>query len=162
MRRTGASAARALLKENKTSATLIRPSVRGVGASSRISIEDELQAWVEGWMYGLYQFNKHRGVTANLQSLSLHLRLEDWEGLSREDLEAIIQTAEIRIEGTQFTRDLVNESPETLNPEAFVAVVEDRFKKAPVQLHVYRGQELHDRQMNGLIAVGAGASMSLP
>ena len=65
-------------------------------------------------MYGLYQFNKHRGVTANLQSLSLHLRLEDWEGLSREDLEAIIQTAEIRIEGTQFTRDLVNESPETI------------------------------------------------
>lgn len=157
VRRTGASAARALLKENKTSAALIRPSVRGVGASSRISIEDELQAWVEGWMYGLYQFNKHRGVTANLQSLSFHLRLEDWEGLSREDLEAIIQTAEIRIEGTQFTRDLVNESPETLNPEAFVAVVEDRFKKAPVQLHVYRGQELHDRQMNGLIAVGAGS-----
>lgn len=155
--RTGASAARALLKENKTSAALIRPSVRGVGASSRISIEEELQAWVEGWMYGLYQFNKHRGVTANLQSLSLHLRLEDWEGLSREDLEAIIQTAKIRIEGTQFTRDLVNESPETLNPEAFVAVVEDRFKKAPVQLHVYRGQELHDRQMNGLIAVGAGS-----
>lgn len=157
VRRTGASAARALLKENKTSAALIRPSVRGVGASSRISIEEELQAWVEGWMYGLYQFNKHRGVTANLQSLSLHLRLEDWEGLSREDLEAIIQTAKIRIEGTQFTRDLVNESPETLNPEAFVAVVEDRFKKAPVQLHVYRGQELHDRQMNGLIAVGAGS-----
>lgn len=157
VRRTGASAARALLKENKTSAALIRPTVRGVGASSRISIEEELQAWVEGWMYGLYQFNKHRGVTANLQSLSLHLRLEDWEGLSREDLEAIIQTAEIRIEGTQFTRDLVNESPETLNPEAFVAVVEDRFKKAPVQLHVYRGQELHDRRMNGLIAVGAGS-----
>lgn len=157
VRRTGASAARALLKENKTSAALIRPSVRGVGASSRISIEEELQAWVEGWMYGLYQFNKHRGVTANLQSLSLHLRLEDWEGLSREDLEAIIQTAKIRIEGTQFTRDLVNESPETLNPEAFVAVVEDRFKKAPVQLHVYRGEELHDRQMNGLIAVGAGS-----
>ncbi|WP_339218130.1 leucyl aminopeptidase family protein [Paenibacillus sp. FSL W7-1279] len=157
VRRTGASAARALLKENKTSAALIRPSVRGVGASSRISIEEELQAWVEGWMYGLYQFNKHRGVTANLQSLSLHLRLEDWEGLSREDLEAIIQTAKIRIEGTQFTRDLVNESPETLNPEAFVAVVKDRFKKAPVQLHVYRGEELHDRQMNGLIAVGAGS-----
>ncbi|MGC6589035.1 leucyl aminopeptidase family protein [Paenibacillus sp. Dod16] len=157
VRRTGASAARALLKENKTSAALIRPSVRGVGASSRISIEEELQAWVEGWMYGLYQFNKHRGVTANLQSLSLHLRLEDWEGLSREDLEAIIQTAIIRIEGTQFTRDLVNESPETLNPEAFVAVVKDRFKKAPVQLHVYRGEELHDRQMNGLIAVGAGS-----
>ncbi|WP_194543398.1 leucyl aminopeptidase family protein [Paenibacillus sp. JZ16] len=157
VRRTGASAARALLKENKTSAALIRPLVRGVGASSRISIEEELQAWVEGWMYGLYQFNKHRGVTANLQSLSLHLRLEDWEGLSREDLEAIIQTAIIRIEGTQFTRDLVNESPETLNPEAFVAVVKDRFKKAPVQLHVYRGEELHDRQMNGLIAVGAGS-----
>ncbi|MGG4102609.1 leucyl aminopeptidase family protein [Paenibacillus lautus] len=157
VRRTGASAARALLKENKSSAALIRASARDGGASSRISIEEELQAWVEGWMYGLYQFNKHRGVTANLQVLSLNLRQEDWQGLSREEMEAIIQTAEIRIVGTQLTRDLVNESPETLNPEAFVAVVEDRFKKAPVQLHVYRGQELHDRQMNGLIAVGAGS-----
>lgn len=157
VRRTGASAARALLKEYKSSAVLIRTSVRDERASSRISVEEELQAWVEGWMYGLYQFNKHRGVTANLQALSLNLRQEDWQGLSRDEMEAIIQTAAIRSEGTQLTRDLVNESPETLNPEAFVAVVEDRFKKAPVQLHVYRGQELHDRQMNGLIAVGAGS-----
>ncbi|MEC0202915.1 leucyl aminopeptidase family protein [Paenibacillus lautus] len=157
VRRTGASAARALLKENKSSAVLIRATNGDGRGSSRISDEEELQAWVEGWMYGLYQFNKHRGVTANLQALSLNLRQEDWQGLSRKELEAIIQTAGIRIEGTQLTRDLVNESPETLNPEAFVAVVEDRFKKAPVQLHVYRGQELHDRQMNGLIAVGAGS-----
>ena len=110
---------------------LIRPAASNVGAASGISAEEELQAWLEGWLYGLYQFNKHRGVTANLQAMSLHLRQEDWEGLSREDMEAIIRTAEIRIEGTQLTRDLVNESPETLNPEAFVAVVEERFKKRP-------------------------------
>ena len=111
-------------------------------------------------MYGLYQFNKHRGSRPICNPC---LFIFDWKTgrAFREDLEAIIQTAEIRIEGTQFTRDLVNESPETLNPEAFVAVVEDRFKKAPVQLHVYRGQELHDRQMNGLIA-GSRRSMSLP
>ncbi|KZS43503.1 peptidase M17 [Paenibacillus glucanolyticus] len=157
VRRTGASAARALLKEKKASAVLVRASFREGGASAAISVKEELQAWMEGWMYGLYQFNKHRGVTANHQDLSLNLRVKDWQGLTREDMESILREASIRINGTRLTRDLVNESPETLNPEAFVAVVEERFKKAPVKLHVYRGQELHDRQMNGLIAVGAGS-----
>jgi len=155
IRRTSAAAARMLLKENKSSAVLIRTSA-APGASS-ISVADEFQAWVEGWIYGLYQFNKHRGVTANVQTVTLNFRQNDWQGLSREDMEIIMESAKKRIEGTQLTRDLVNESPETLNPEAFVAVVEERFKKAPVQLHVYRGQELVDRQMSGLLAVGAGS-----
>jgi leucyl aminopeptidase len=54
-------------------------------------------------------------------------------------------------------RDWVNESPETLNPDAFVDWVMDHFEGTPVGIHVYRGQELVDRGMNGLIAVGAGS-----
>ncbi|MBW7461457.1 leucyl aminopeptidase family protein, partial [Paenibacillus sepulcri] len=53
--------------------------------------------------------------------------------------------------------DLVNETPETLNPGGFVEAVLARFAGTPVHIHVYRGQELIDRQMNGLLAVGAGS-----
>ncbi|GAE05027.1 M17 family metallopeptidase [Paenibacillus sp. JCM 10914] len=156
VRRTGASVARALLKENKAQAALVRSSGKA-GSSTSISMQEELQAWIEGFLYGLYQFNKHRVSTATTHTVSLQLRSDDWGGMTVAEIETVIAHASIRVKGTAWTRDLVNESPQTLNPEAFVEVVEKRFKDAPVKLHVYRGQELIDRQMNGLIAVGAGS-----
>ncbi|WP_211747228.1 leucyl aminopeptidase family protein [Paenibacillus sp. Marseille-Q4541] len=154
IRRAGASSARELLRENKTSGSLKRI----IPWTSHLTAREELRAWAEGWLYGSYQFNKHRGITASKQVTELHLQSNEWPELSLEEMEQTIAEAAIRNEGTSLTRDLVNEAPESLHPEAFVKRVEELFRDAPgVKLHVYQGEELVQHQMNGLIAVGGGS-----
>lgn len=157
VRKTGAACARAIMKESHLGAELIRTAGCCGQEGRGLSPEEELQAWVEGWLYGMYRFNKHRGQAVQQREVTLNLRMEDWPELTKDEVHSILHIAAVRTEGTRLTRDLVNESPESLNPEAFVEYVCERFKHHPVQIHVYRGQELVDRQMNGLLAVGAGS-----
>jgi leucyl aminopeptidase len=145
-----------LLREKRSSGTLMIHA-GAAGAGSKAEAAAWLQAWVEGWLLGLYRFDKYRSVTKTRGEVKLNLRLEDWMQLSRAELEAVIDSARIRAEGTMLARDWVNESPEALNPDTFVDWLVDHFKDKPVGVHVYRGQQLADRGMNGLIAVGAGS-----
>ncbi|MNI16973.1 Cytosol aminopeptidase [compost metagenome] len=156
VRRAGGTSARALLREDRSSGTLMR-SAEAEGAESKLAAAEWLQAWVEGWLLGLYRFDKYRSVTKASGEVELNLRLEDWTELSLDELQSVVDSARNRAEGTMLTRDWVNESPDTLNPDAFVDWLVDHFKDKPVAVHVYRGQELVDRSMNGLIAVGAGS-----
>ncbi|MCU6792016.1 leucyl aminopeptidase family protein [Paenibacillus sp. WQ 127069] len=156
VRRAGGASARTMLREIRSSATLILHA-GAAGADSKAAAAEWLQAWVEGWLLGLYRFDKYRSATKTSGEVNLNLRLEDWMELSQAELEAVIDSARNRAEGTMLARDWVNESPETLNPDTFVDWLIDHFKDKPVGVHVYRGQELVDRGMNGLIAVGAGS-----
>jgi len=162
VRRAGGAAARTLLQEGRGSATLLKHpgTITGVGVGGRESIESAaawLQAWIEGWLLGLYRFDKYRNVTKISGSVKLNLRSADWPELSAAGLNSVIQTAMHRAEATNLTRDWVNETPGTLNPDAFVEWTRDLFKDRPVNIYVYRGQELTERGMTGLLAVGAGS-----
>lgn len=157
VRRTGAACVRAMMKEQRSGAELIRSSGGSAHEGKGLSPEEELQAWAEGWLYGSYRFTKHRGREAYQPEATLNLRLQDWPELTREQIQDILHRAAVRSEGTRLARDLVNDSPESLNPEAFVELVCGRWKEQPVQIQVYRAQELAERQMNGLLAVGAGS-----
>ncbi|TXK81434.1 leucyl aminopeptidase family protein [Paenibacillus sp. N3.4] len=157
VRRAGGASARALLREDRSgSGTLVRHA-SPTGDDSKVAAAEWLQAWVEGWLLGLYRFDKYRNATKISREVDLNLRLEDWKELSQVELEAVVDSARNRAEGTMLARDWVNESPETLNPDAFVDWIIDHFKDKPVGVQVYRGQDLVDRGMNGLIAVGAGS-----
>ncbi|MFD7524399.1 leucyl aminopeptidase family protein [Paenibacillus chitinolyticus] len=160
VRRAGGAAARTLLQEGRDSATLLKHPGTVTGVGGRESIESAaawLQAWIEGWLLGLYRFDKYRNVTKISGSVKLNLRSADWPELSAAGLNSVIQTAMHRAEATNLTRDWVNETPGTLNPDAFVEWTRDLFKDRPVNIYVYRGQELTERGMNGLLAVGAGS-----
>lgn len=154
VRRAGGSAARALLHEGRRGGTLVRPEA---GGSDQEAAAEWLQAWIEGWLLGLYRFDKYRDATKIVGEVGLNLRPEDWRELSQAELETIIETARHRAAGANLTRDWVNETPDTLNPDTFVQWTLERFKDTPVSIHVYRGQELVDRGMNGLLTVGAGS-----
>lgn len=162
LRKAGASAVRAVIAQGRSRASLIRQHRDKSGTSNEgsISSQEELQAWIEGWLYGAYRFNNHRGITANHQTALLNIRPDDWPELSKTQIEDAVVQAEIRAEAVNFTRDLVNETPDVLNPEAFAEALKARFKGTPVKVHVYQGAELLEKQMNGLVAVGAGSRYS--
>ncbi|WP_235847571.1 leucyl aminopeptidase family protein [Paenibacillus tuaregi] len=139
-----------------------RPAVHEIAGSEGIQKGEPeaaawLQAWIEGWLHGLYRFDKYRSATKIGGRVKLNIRSADWPELSAGELGKIITVAEQRAEAVNLTRDWVNETPGVLNPDAFVAWTVELFKDQPVQIHVYKGQELIDRGMNGLLAVGAGS-----
>ncbi|OME02113.1 peptidase M17 [Paenibacillus odorifer] len=157
VRRAAGSAARTALREGRNSASFVRRT-----AESDISAADELQAWIEGWLLGLYRFQTYRGVTKIDISVDLLLQTADWPELTKLELEVVLSTGRMRAEGAVVARDLVNEVPGTLNPDRFAEWMVEYFERdnAAVKVHVYRGQELVDLQMNGLLAVGAGSKHS--
>lgn len=159
IRRAAGSAARASLTEGQRSVSLVRVVL---DRKSDISAADELQAWIEGWLLGLYRFQTYRGVTKIDVSVDLLLQTADWPELNKLEMEAVLRIARIRAEGAMVARDLVNEVPGTLNPDRFAEWITEYFNRdnAAVKVHVYRGQELTDLQMNGLLGVGAGSKHS--
>lgn len=106
------------------------------------------------WIVSIHEASRTGGVSAGS---NLELAAAGLAGTDKEQIQDILHRAAVRSEGTRLARDLVNDSPELLNPEAFVELVCGRWKEQPVQIQVYRGQELAERQMNGLLAVGAGS-----
>jgi leucyl aminopeptidase len=163
IRRAGGSTARTALREGRSSATLVRMagSAEAGAASddSEMAAADWLQAWTEGWMLGLYRFQAYREATKINDSVDLWLQSKDWPELKAVDLAAVLENGQIRADGAMLARDRVNESPDTLNPDSFTQWMAEYFDRedSSVKVHVYRGQELVDLQMNGLIAVGAGS-----
>jgi leucyl aminopeptidase len=60
------------------------------------------------------------------------------------------------VEGVTFARDLVTEPSNTLTPDGFIARLA-RLTAHGVAMTVLRGQDLHDAQLTGLLAVGGGS-----
>ncbi|WP_285890589.1 leucyl aminopeptidase family protein [Paenibacillus macerans] len=186
VRRAGGTAARALLREGRAAAVLVRGASGALGspvlafhtaaagsgtapvlkhaatsaAATAATSAAWLQSWLEGWLLGLYRFDTYRGLTRSDASVELIVRPADWPELSLRQLEDTRETARIRAEGAMLARDLVNEPPDVLNPERFAARVQSHFAGTPVRIRVYKGQELADREMNGLLAVGAGSKQA--
>lgn len=164
IRRAAGSAARESLKEGRSRASLVRISAETETSNrkSDVSAADELQAWIEGWILGLYRFQNYRGTTKVNGTVDLLLQTTGWDKLSEQELEAVLRNSRIRAKGAVVARDLVNEVPGTLNPDRFAEWITEYFHRdyASVKIHVYRGQELVDLEMNGLLAVGAGSKHS--
>jgi len=160
IRRAAGIAARKLLDAGRSSGLLIAGPTDGQVAPSKVVAEAKwLQAWLEGWAFGQYRYEEYRQATRLGRTVDLHLRAEDWQELTAEELEAVIRKAENRAAGVILTRNLVNDPPEKLHPEHLARWLEDYFAGSDdaVRVHVYRGEELVERQMNGLLAVGAGS-----
>ncbi|MCC3372604.1 M17 family metallopeptidase [Cohnella sp. REN36] len=157
VRRAAGTAARALRREGRMSALLVREP--GGGDTAGIAAADWLQAWTEGWLLGLYRYEAFREATKDRGPAALDLRAADWPELTPEAMEAAVATGRLRAEGTMVARGLVNESPVTLHPDRFADWIAEYFDRGDpaLRVRVYRGQELVDRRMSGLLAVGAGS-----
>src|SRR5699024_5132732 len=72
-------------------------------------------------------------------------------------LEAAITEGEIRAAATAFSRDLMNETSTTLNPESFPAILKEVYKDTDIDVIVHQKDALEEMEMNGLLAVNRGS-----
>src|SRR5690625_2553049 len=64
---------------------------------------------------------------------------------------------EIRAGATAFSRDLMNELSNVLNPESFPKVLEEKFQDTNVEVTVFDKTNLEEKEMNGVLTVGRGS-----
>jgi len=110
---------------------------------------ETVTAFVEGWHLGAYKF------------LTYKTKEEEFvTSLNFENEEATKEAAKIgklRAEATAFTRDLMNEIPNVLNPESFPKVLQEEFEGTDVDVKVFDKAKLEEMEMNGILAVGRGS-----
>ncbi|WP_342601200.1 leucyl aminopeptidase family protein [Psychrobacillus sp. FSL H8-0483] len=117
-----------------------------------IKENENITSWTEGWLLGSYQFDRYKSKKKVFPLEKLHIISTSTDG------EVAVQKGIIRAEGTMLARDLCNEPPNILHPESLVEFVETHFAELPVDIHIYREEELVKQQMNGLLTVGQGSS----
>ena len=111
--------------------------------------EDLVTAFVEGWHLGSYEYRTYK---SNDHVFVTNLTVE-----SDRDLEQAVVAGKIRAEAMNFSRDLMNEAPNELNPETFPERLVTAFANTDVKVTVYDQQELEAMEMNGVLAVGRGS-----
>ena len=110
---------------------------------------EAVKAFVEGWELGSYQFLTYKSDQTPFQT---KLELEGCE-----DVQSLIEEGSIRAQAVSFSRDLMNEVPNVLNPETFPEVLEEAFKDSAVEINILRKDKLEEMEMHGLLAVCRGS-----
>ncbi|AXH99629.1 leucyl aminopeptidase family protein [Sporosarcina sp. PTS2304] len=109
--------------------------------------DEAVTAFVEGWHLGAYNFDRYQSKKANpVTKLTV----------SGAD-SALVKIGEVRAAAMAFSRDLMNELSDVLNPETYPEVLKEHFKGTKVKIDVLGKKEIEERQMNGVLTVCRGS-----
>lgn len=105
-------------------------------------------AFAEGWDLGSYQFLSYK---SEAERFSTELEIDG------NDAQAAVQSGKIRAAATAFSRDLMNELSDVLNPETYPEVLKQKFEGKDVEITVHGKEQLKEMEMNGLLTVNRGS-----
>lgn len=121
--------------------------------SANLSIEDKslIFAVVEGFVLGGYSFDRYltKKDTPKLKNISLIYTQDDFEEAIKAFSEAIIVA-----DATTFTRDIVNTTPEDMNPPALAKLAKKLAKENGLECEILNEKELAKERCNSMLAVG--------
>lgn len=106
-------------------------------------------AFAEGWKLGAYQFTKYK---PSVKSFATTLEIT-----KDADIQEAVAAGEIRAEAMAFSRDLMNEVSNVLNPETYPSVLTEKFSGTGVEVSVLNQAKLEEMEMNGVLTVGQGS-----
>lgn len=121
-------------------------------AYSDLEKGEVVKAFVEGWDLGSYQFYTYKSTKTPFQTA---LELTGFEGV-----ESAVSQGKARAAAVSFSRDLMNEVPNVLNPETFPDVLKEGLAETDVEINVYRKKQLEEMEMHGVLAVCRGSKYS--
>jgi len=108
-----------------------------------------IQAIIEGLVLGGYEFNEYKSKPIKTKLKNLYLVSKDIKKLQRAFSEALIIA-----DATCFTRDIVNTTPEDLNPPSFADLAKKLAKENGLKCEILGEKELRKEKMESMLAVG--------
>ncbi|MHA6258295.1 leucyl aminopeptidase family protein [Sporosarcina sp. CAU 1771] len=146
VRATAGAIARELSASKVTSADISADSLtNGYG---EFEAGDVLTAFAEGWDLGAYQFVKYK---PSVKAFKTELQI------TGDEAQIFVETGKNRAEAMSFSRDLMNEVSNVLNPSTFPEVLKKNFEGTAVEVNVFDKKKLEELEMNGLLTVGRGS-----
>ncbi|QSZ41709.1 leucyl aminopeptidase [Sulfurimonas aquatica] len=110
---------------------------------------ENIQAIIEGVILGGYEFNDYKSKPEKSKLKNIYLTCKNISKLQKQFEEAIIIA-----EATCYTRDIVNTTPEDLNPPSFADLAKKLAKENSLECVILGEKELRKEKMESMLAVG--------
>ncbi|MCH9740030.1 MAG: leucyl aminopeptidase [Epsilonproteobacteria bacterium] len=122
-----------------------------------------LRAMVEGFVLGAYNFNKYKSEKSEFKIKNITISLEEYSEyeLNIEACARALNSGQIVAEATNFTRDIVNTTPDDCYPEVMANISEEMAKENGLKCKILKPKKLRKEKMETLLAV-ARASRHKP
>jgi len=122
-----------------------------------------LRAMVEGFILGAYTFETYKSKKNECKIDHISLSLEEYSGLKIdiEKASLLIHKAQITADATNFTRDIVNTTPDDCYPAVMASIAEGMAEDTGLSCKILKPKELKKENMETLLAV-ARASRHTP
>ncbi|HSR74278.1 MAG TPA: leucyl aminopeptidase [Sulfurovum sp.] len=122
-----------------------------------------LRAMIEGFILGAYNFETYKSKKKKNPIKHITVSLEEYSELNIdiEKASEAIHKAQITADATNFTRDIVNTTPDDCYPEVMASIAEGMAEDTGLGCRVLKPKELRKEKMETLLAV-ARASRHAP
>ncbi len=114
-----------------------------------------LRAMVEGFILGAYSFETYKSKKNRNKIKNITISLDEYNG-SAVDVEKAseqIHKAQIIADATNFTRDIVNTTPDDCYPEVMANIAEGLAEDTGLECKILKPKELKKEKMETLLAV---------
>ena len=140
--------------EIRSSAAVIIKALKSSNyTSAKISVlsKSTLTALVEGLVLGGYEFNNYKSEPKEMTLKDISLAANE---LDFDELQTTFNEALIVANSTCFTRDIVNTSPQELNPQTMAALAMKLAKDNSLECNILHEEGLEKENMGAMLAVG--------
>ena len=122
-----------------------------------------LRAMVEGFILGAYSFDKYKTAKSEQKITDIIISLEEYNEytLDIEKCAKALNNGQITAEATNFTRDIVNTTPEDCYPVTMANIAKDLAKNSSLECKILKVKDIKAEKMETLLAV-ARASRHKP
>ena len=122
-----------------------------------------LRAMVEGLLLGAYNFDNYKTEKSKRKIKDVVISLEEYHAfeLDMEECANAIELAQITADATNFTRDIVNTTPDDCYPDTLAQIAQGLAEELGLECKILKPKELKKEKMEALLAV-ARASRHKP
>lgn len=124
--------------------------------NDKVSLEQSIQAQVEGALLGLYTFRTYQTSDKDYQGITQVQVYSD--EASKSLAEQAINKARMLAEATNTARDLINEPPSVLTPTELAQRAVAMAKRTGLEYEVFDKEKIAQLGMGGLIGVSQGSA----
>ncbi len=113
-------------------------------------------ALVEGFILGNYSFDLYKSEKqeSQLETICFSSRTLEDDASELAALETLLEQAQITANATNFTRELVNTTPDDFFPETMTQIAKELADANGLSCTVLGEKELADEKMNAMLSVG--------
>lgn len=117
---------------------------------------NNIKAITEGLILGAYTFERYKSEpkTSEIAEIIIASETKTGELAEYEPMKNAFEAAKIIATATNFTRDLVNTTPEDIYPDVMATVAQELAERNDLTCKVLDEDALADENMNAMLAVG--------